>query len=66
MPDAGVAAFDVSQAFTFWHEGGEPNYGLVVMMSADSHNQAHHWVCMSEQADPADQPVLHIVYEAMP
>ena len=32
------------------------------MMSEDSHNQAHHWVYMSEQADPTDRPALHIAY----
>jgi hypothetical protein len=36
------------------------------MMSADSHNMAHHWVYMSEQADPADRPTLEVVYEAGP
>ena len=66
MPDEGLATFDVSRAVALWHKNGEANYGLVVMMSADSHNQAHHWVYMSEQPDPADQPVLHIVYEATP
>lgn len=66
MPDTGLATFDVGRAVARWHENGEPNHGLVVMMSADSHNQAHHWVYMSEQPDPADQPVLQIFYEADP
>jgi hypothetical protein len=49
-----------------WHKPGKPNYGMVVMMSADSHNQAHHWIYMSEQPEPADRPVLHIVYKVEP
>ena len=66
MPDVGWLTFDVRQALVFWHERGEPNYGLVVMMSEDSHNQAHHWVYMSEQPDPADRPTLRVVYEVAP
>ncbi len=66
VPDVGQLTFDVSRALMFWQEQGQPNYGLVVMMSEDSHNQAHHWVYMSEQPDPADWPTLRIVYEAAP
>ncbi len=66
VPDVGQLTFDVSRALVFWREQGEPNYGLIVMMSEDSHNQAHHWVYMSEQPDPADQPTLRIAYEAAP
>ena len=66
VPDAGYLTFDVSEALRAWVERGQPNYGLVVMMSADSHNMAHHWVYMSEQADPADRPTLEVVYEAGP
>ena len=66
VPDVGWLTFDVRQALVFWHERGEPNYGLVVMMSEDSHNQAHHWVYMSEQPDPADRPTLRVVYEVAP
>ncbi len=66
VPDAGHLTFDVGRALVSWHERGEPNYGLVVMMSEDSHNQAHHWVYMSEQPDPADRPTLRIAYEVAP
>ncbi len=66
VPDVGQLTFDVSRALMFWQEQAQPNYGLVVMMSEDSHNQAHHWVYMSEQPDPADRPTLRIVYEAAP
>ncbi|MEA3396913.1 MAG: protein kinase [Chloroflexota bacterium] len=66
VPDVGQLTFDVSRALLFWQEQGQPNYGLVVMMSEDSHNQAHHWVYMSEQPDSAGQPTLRIVYEAAP
>jgi tRNA A-37 threonylcarbamoyl transferase component Bud32 len=66
VPDVGWLTFDVGQALVFWHERGESNYGLVVMMSEDSHNQAHHWAYMSEQPDPADQPTLRITYEVAP
>ena len=66
VPDVGRLTFDVSRALMFWREQSQPNYGLVVMMSEDSHNQAHHWVYMSEQPDPADRPTLRIVYEAAP
>jgi serine/threonine protein kinase len=63
VPDEGWLVFDVNQAVKAWHERDEPNVGLVVMMAEDSHNQAHHWVYMGEQPDPADRPTLHIVYE---
>ncbi len=63
VPDAGRLTFDVTRAVVAWHERGEPNYGLVVMMAEDSHNQAHHWVYLSEQPDPADWPALRITYE---
>lgn len=66
VPDAGQLTFDVSRALAAWRERGQPNHGLVVMMSEDSHNMAHHWVYMSEQPDPADRPALHIVYEGSP
>ncbi len=66
VPDVGWLTFDVSRAFVFWQEQGEPNYGMVVMMAEDSHNQAHHWVYMSEQPDPADRPTLRIAYEVAP
>lgn len=62
VPDEGLLTFDVHQAAEAWLERGAPNYGIVVMMSEDSHNQAHHWVYMSEQADPTDRPALHIAY----
>jgi tRNA A-37 threonylcarbamoyl transferase component Bud32 len=63
MPDEGYLSLDVSEALRFWHERGEPNYGVVVMMSEDSHNWAHHWVYLSEQPAPADRPTLRIAYE---
>jgi tRNA A-37 threonylcarbamoyl transferase component Bud32 len=66
VPDSGPLTFDVTEAVRAWAERGQPNYGLVVMMSADSHNMAHHWVMMSEQADAADRPTLAVVYEAGP
>ncbi len=66
VPDAGRLTLDVSQAVMFWRERGEPNHGLVVMMSEDSHNQAHYWVYMSEQPDPANRPTLRITYEVAP
>jgi hypothetical protein len=66
LPDAGWIDFDVGLAVAAWHERGEPNHGLVVMMSDDSHNQAHHWVYMTEQADPVDRPSLRIGYEGEP
>ncbi|MEJ2150877.1 MAG: DNRLRE domain-containing protein [Chloroflexota bacterium] len=63
MPDEGYLSFDVSRAFLFWRERGDPNYGVVVMMSEDSHNMAHHWVYLSEQPASADRPTLRIAYE---
>lgn len=63
LPDAGTLTIDVTRALDAWHRRREPNYGLVIMMSKDSHNQAHHWVCMTEQPDPADRPTLRISYE---
>jgi hypothetical protein len=36
------------------------------MMSEDSHNQAHHWVYLSEQAAAADRPALRVAYEESP
>jgi serine/threonine-protein kinase len=66
VPDAGWLALDVSQALAAWLEEGKPNYGLVVMMSEDSHNQAHHWVYMTEQRDPVDRPTLYVTCEVAP
>ncbi len=66
LPDTGIVAFDVSQALAAWRERGEPNNGLVVMMSEDSDNRAHHWLYTSEQSSPADRPTLTVVYEAGP
>jgi len=66
LPDTGVVAFDVRQALAAWRERGEPNNGLVVMMSEDSDNRAHHWLYTSEQPSPADRPTLTVVYEAGP
>jgi serine/threonine protein kinase len=66
VPDAGRLTLDIGRALIFWRERGKPNHGLVVMMSKDSHNQAHHWVYMSEQPEPADRPTLHITYEVAP
>ncbi|RLC95313.1 MAG: hypothetical protein DRI77_10150, partial [Chloroflexi bacterium] len=63
VPDEGYLTLDVTPATIAWREPGKQNYGLVVMMSADSHNQAHHWVYLSEQPDPADRPTLCITYE---
>jgi hypothetical protein len=63
MPDEGYLILDVSEALRFWHERGEPNHGVVIMMSEDSHNWAHHWVYLSEQPAPADRPTLRIAYE---
>lgn len=65
-PNGGRLNLDVSGALEAWHKQGEPNYGLVVLMSADSHNMAHYWIYMSEQPDPADRPALKIVYEVEP
>jgi predicted Ser/Thr protein kinase len=66
LADNAWIAFDVREALVAWLERGEPNYGWVVMMSEDSHNQAHHWVYMTEQPDPADRPTLRVGYEAAP
>ncbi|MBI4769425.1 MAG: protein kinase [Chloroflexi bacterium] len=65
-PDAGWLTLDVSGAARAWIERGEPNQGLLLMMSEDSHNQAHHWVYMSEQRVPADQPTLRINHQTSP
>ena len=62
VPDLGALVLDVTPAVAAWL-GGQPNNGLVVMMSADSHNQSHHWVIMTEQPSPADRPTLRIAYE---
>ena len=66
VPDVGHLTFDVSRALIFWQEQDQPNHGLVVMMSEDSHNQVHHWVYMSEQPNPADRPTLRVTYEVIP
>lgn len=66
VPDKGWLTFDVSRAVEAWYTLGRPNYGLVVMMSADSHNQAHHWLFTSEQPDPADRPTLRVAYTVTP
>ncbi|MDY7080152.1 MAG: protein kinase [Chloroflexota bacterium] len=65
LPDTGWVTFDVGHAVAAWCERGRPNYGLVVMMSEDSHNQAHHWVYLSEQPGPADRPTLRVAYEVV-
>ncbi len=62
VPDLGALVLDVTPAVAAWLDG-QPNNGLVVMMSADSHNQSHHWVMMTEQPSPADRPTLRIAYE---
>jgi tRNA A-37 threonylcarbamoyl transferase component Bud32 len=66
VPDAGQLMLDVGAALEAWRERGEPNNGIVIMMSEDTHNQSHHWVYMSEQPDPADRPTLCIAYEVFP
>ncbi|MBN1975966.1 MAG: protein kinase [Anaerolineae bacterium] len=66
MSDEGGLILDVTRALEFWHGRGEPNYGVVIMMSEDSHNWAHHWVYLSEQPAPADRPALRITYEEAP
>jgi hypothetical protein len=66
VPDAGWLVLDVGRALAAWREEDKPDYGIVVMMSEDSHNQAHHWVYMTEQRDPADQPALYVTYQAAP
>jgi len=62
VPDLGPLVIDVTPAVAAWL-GGQPNNGLVVMMAADSHNQSHHWVMMTEQPSPTDRPTLRIAYE---
>ena len=62
VPDLGPLVLDVTPAVAAWLRG-EPNNGLVVMMAADSHNQSHHWVMMTEQPSPTDRPTLRIAYE---
>ena len=66
VPDRGQLRLDVTRAVQMWLEEGHPNYGLVVMMSQDSHNQAHHWVYMTEQPHAADRPTLEITFEVGP
>jgi len=66
VPDAGQLALDITPALTAWLERGEPNHGLVIMMSEDSHNQSHYWVYMTEQPAPADRPAVHIAYKPSP
>jgi len=66
VPDEGRLTFDVSEALEAWRERGEPNHGILVMMSEDSHNWAHHWVYLSEQPAPADRPTLRVAYEVVP
>ncbi len=58
--------FDVTKAVRAWVEERKPNHGLVLMMSEDSHNMAHWWAYMSEQADAGVRPALHIAYEVKP
>ena len=66
VPNAGQLSLNVTQAVEAWRQQSKTNCGLVVMMSAGSHNQAHHWVYMSEQPSPADRPTLRIVYKVTP
>ena len=66
VPNGGQLRLDVRQALEAWYHQGKPNYGLVVLLSADSHNLAHYWVYMSEQPDPADRPALDLVYTVKP
>jgi len=66
VPNGGQLRLDVRQALEAWYHQGKPNYGLVVLLSADSHNLAHYWVYMSEQPDPADRPAMNIVYKVEP
>jgi len=66
MPDEGCVTFDVAEAVSAWQERGEPNCGLLIQASEDSHNQAHHWIQMSEQPRSADRPTLSISYEMTP
>ena len=62
VPDLGALVLDVTPAVAAWL-AGQPNYGLVVMMAEDSHNQSHHWVMMTEQPSAADRPTLRIAYD---
>ncbi len=62
----GPLRFDVTQAVREWQTGTWANEGFVIMMSADSHNMAHWWVSLSEQADARDRPTLEIAIEATP
>lgn len=66
VPDQGWMTLDVTRAVEMWRKKDKPNDGLVLMMSENSHNQAHHWVYLSEQPDPADRPTLRITYEVAP
>ncbi len=66
VPDAGWLTLDVGHAVAAWHGRGDPNFGLVVMMSEDSHNQSHHWVYLSEQPDVIVRPTLRIAYDVAP
>ena len=65
VPDLGALVLDATPAVAAWLRG-EPNNGLVVMMAADSHNQSHHWVMMTEQPSPTDRPTLRIAFEVGP
>jgi len=65
VPDLGPLVLDVTPAVVAWL-GGQPNNGLVVMMAADSHNQSHHWVMMTEQPSSSDRPTLRIAYKTGP
>jgi serine/threonine protein kinase len=66
IQETGRLTFDVTKAVRGWYEEGKPNYGLVIMISEDSHNMAHWWVYMSEQADTNVRPALQVAYEAAP
>lgn len=66
VPDDGTMAVDVGMAVDAWINSAKPNYGLVLMMSEDSHNMAHHWIYMSEQPNAADRPTLRISYQVTP
>jgi serine/threonine protein kinase len=66
IQETGRIAFDVTKAVRGWHEEGNPNYGLVIMMSEDSHNMAHWWAYMSEQDAAHVRPALHVAYEVKP
>lgn len=66
IQETGRLSFDVTKAVRAWHEEEKPNYGLVLMMSKDSHNMAHWWAYMSEQTDAVIRPALHINYEMKP